>query len=593
MSIALVEQEIRRLLATRDADVVCISGHWGVGKTYAWNKYLKEAKGRPGGIALGHYSYVSLFGITSLDELKHAIFENSVSAKHIGARPSLATLGANVKTILGQLRDREHTEIKPSVKSFGSNVMARVNQAWRKGTSFLQFVPMAKVSAGAVGPLGYLSIKENIICIDDIERRGDKLAVRDVLGLVSNLKESKRCKVFIILNDDAMDKEKEEFATHSEKVVDIHLKFAPTARESVQIALTTDTENIRLLGEHCITLGISNIRVIKRLERAVLSLEPLLNDFDKAIMQLAVHSVVLLGWSHLEPKSAPPLDFLKKRVPNFLSDYGKKPPSEQEAAWNALLDAYDFGVIDDFGLALLKGIRDGYFDAEPLRRMAGELNRQLKDANTYAAYRQAWNLYHESFGDDADDLSKQMVSSFVENVQRINIGDMHGTVQLLKALGKTEQAQDVIDAYVSQHGTDKAAFDRQSLPFGEMITDPDLIKALDNKLRTFADERDPVKVLLSISQGWSPEDLSLLQEMSVDQFYNMFKHNSGNTLRQLIDNCLQFNRIGNAPDAGREIARRARAALEKIGMESPLNAMRVRKYGIVISRGESSPEATS
>ena len=40
MSIALVEQEIRRLLATRDADVVCISGHWGVGKTYAWNKYL-------------------------------------------------------------------------------------------------------------------------------------------------------------------------------------------------------------------------------------------------------------------------------------------------------------------------------------------------------------------------------------------------------------------------------------------------------------------------------------------------------------------------------------------------------------------------
>ena len=299
------------------------------------------------------------------------------------------------------------------------------------------------------------------------------MAVRDVLGVVSHLKEQKRCKVFIIFNDDAMERDKDEFATHSEKVVDINLKFAPTACESVGIALNTETEHIRLLGQHCITLGISNIRVIKKLERAVLSLEPLLRDFDRAIMQQAVHSVVLLGWSHLEPKSAPPLDFLKKRVPHFLSSDEKIPLGEQEAAWNALLDAYGFGVIDHFDLALFNGIRDGYFDAEPLRRMAGEANRQITDRQAYVAYSQAWELYHASFDDDADELAAKMVASFMANAQRIDLGDMHGTVQLLKALGKTGQAQQVIDAYVSHHSTDKAAFDRQLLPFGDAITDPD------------------------------------------------------------------------------------------------------------------------
>jgi hypothetical protein len=588
MSIAIVEKEIRRLLATKAAEVVCISGHWGVGKTYAWNKYLNDAKGRAGGIVLEHYSYVSLFGITSLDDLKHAIFENSVSAKHIGTQPSLATLTENAKRILDQIRGYGHAEGRPGI---GSNLMATWNQVWRKGSSLLQFVPMAKSSAGVVGPLGYWSIKESIICLDDIERRGDKLSVRDVLGLVLNLKEQKQCKIVIILNDDAVekDKEKNEFATHSEKVVDINLKFAPTASESVGIALDTETEHIRLLGQHCVALGISNIRVIKKLERAVNSLEPLLSDYDQVIMKQAIHSVVLLGWSHLEPTVAPTLDYLKRRAPHSLRSDDRKPLSEQEAAWNALLDAYGFEVIGDFELALIKGIQNGYFDPERLRDLAREANQYITERDELSSYKEAWALYHESFNDNAEDLAEKMLASYKLNAKRVNVGDMHGTVQLLKELGKAEHARQAIEAYIAVHGTDKAAFDRQSLPFGDLITDPDLIRAMDEKLRTFEDERNPVRVLLSISQGWTPKDLALLQEFSVDQLYSMFKHNSGKELRQLIDNCLQFNRISNAPDAGTQLAKRARMALEKIGKESALNAMRVRKYGVVINSDESSP----
>ena len=77
MSIELLEKEIRRFLASADAEVLCISGKWGVGKTFAWNKYLQEAD-RDGAIGLKRYSYVSLFGRNSLDDVRSAIFENTV-----------------------------------------------------------------------------------------------------------------------------------------------------------------------------------------------------------------------------------------------------------------------------------------------------------------------------------------------------------------------------------------------------------------------------------------------------------------------------------------------------------------------------------
>ena len=62
MSIALVEKEIARFLASTEPEVLCLRGKWGVGKTYSWNAFLRQAKDK-GEIALKSYSYVSLFGV--------------------------------------------------------------------------------------------------------------------------------------------------------------------------------------------------------------------------------------------------------------------------------------------------------------------------------------------------------------------------------------------------------------------------------------------------------------------------------------------------------------------------------------------------
>jgi hypothetical protein len=71
----LVQSEIRRFLKSTDPEVLCVTGEWGVGKTFTWQRMLREARTKKS-CALARYSYASLFGINSLEGLKVALFEN-------------------------------------------------------------------------------------------------------------------------------------------------------------------------------------------------------------------------------------------------------------------------------------------------------------------------------------------------------------------------------------------------------------------------------------------------------------------------------------------------------------------------------------
>jgi hypothetical protein len=202
MSTKLVREEITRCLARPDAEVLCIRGKWGVGKTYAWAKQLEAAQQRKT-VKLARYSYVSLFGINSLDELKFSIFENVITLSEGVKKADLVTLDAFVSKI-------------------GS---------WRKLTRIAQSVPIVKnfFGADATALVSFMTIRDQVICIDDLERRGQKLDVGDVLGLVSYLRGQRNCKIIVILNDERLEGDaKQVFDKNLEKVVDVSLVYEPT-----------------------------------------------------------------------------------------------------------------------------------------------------------------------------------------------------------------------------------------------------------------------------------------------------------------------------------------------------------------------------
>ncbi len=321
---------------------------------------LEEAL-KTGKVALPRYSYVSLFGINSIDELKFAIFENVVTLKKGKIRADISTLDEFVN----------------------SNVVQ-----WRKITRFVQSLPFVKslVGSEATTIFSFLTIRDQIICLDDLERRGHRLDIGDVLGLVSFLREQRNCKVSLILNDEALiDGAKTQFEKYLEKVVDVSLAYEPTASDSVGVALDVSDPVSQRVADLCTALGISNIRVIKRMERVVRAIQPMLIDYDEEVFRQATSSLVLFCWSHDQPGEAPTLEFLttKKAEVSFGREQSEK-LSDKEAAWNALLDAYGYTWTDEFDITLIKGVRSGFLilvrsTSTHVPFIKKRLHRRLKD----------------------------------------------------------------------------------------------------------------------------------------------------------------------------------------------------------------------
>jgi Cdc6-like AAA superfamily ATPase len=152
-----VKREIERFLRSPAPEVLCITGSWGVGKTYTWRTILDRVRSKRE-TGLSRYSYVSLFGIDSLEGMKTAIFEN------------LEFLLPEGSTGLERILSGGNTALK------GGKKLASVLSALP--------VPYVGGALSKAQPLLFSAIRNQIVCVDDLERRGS-ISVKDVFGMIS------------------------------------------------------------------------------------------------------------------------------------------------------------------------------------------------------------------------------------------------------------------------------------------------------------------------------------------------------------------------------------------------------------------------
>jgi len=137
-----VQYEIERFLRSTEPEVLCITGAWGIGKTYTWQIALDRVRAaREAGLA--RYSYISLFGVNSLDALKLSIFEN------------LEFLVPQGKTGFEWMLSSGNSLLKHS----------------KKIVSVAGAIPKIGDALSKTQPLIFTTIRNQIICIDDLERR--------------------------------------------------------------------------------------------------------------------------------------------------------------------------------------------------------------------------------------------------------------------------------------------------------------------------------------------------------------------------------------------------------------------------------------
>ena len=408
----MIKRELRRFLSDDKPGVIVIRGRWGVGKTHAWNGVLKAAKKE---LKYKCYSYVSLFGIESLDKFKFAIAESQMTGEDIGDEPKIESVAKNWKTI---------------------------------GTAVLGAATGRSGIADVVQMAAFVMVREQIVCIDDIERKGSNLRTMDVLGLASFLRERRKCKVVLILNDERLEEEKAEFAKYHEKVIDTTFLYAPTPSEAADIALSDNDLFADELKRRCVSLSISNIRVIKKIEEMILKIYSILKNYDQRILFSGIGTLALLGWAHFGehetvklPKDGDEkrninedlLTFIMTKYRKGLYGMTKNANTPDEERWASILTTYEFGPPDGLDAVLYEGVRAGYFDEAKIIEQADLLAAALKQGAAQAAWNSAWDLFHGSFDNNQAEVVGALVQAFRGLVQYVTIIDLNSIMKLLKS----------------------------------------------------------------------------------------------------------------------------------------------------------------
>jgi len=569
MTIHLVQDEIERFLSDEQSGVLAISGKWGVGKTFAWEQFLRAANCKAK-ISFEHYAYVSLFGLGNLEDLRSAIFQNTVKRDDIGKVAGLETL---------------------------EGVVESAPLLWRKSGKISRLIPGVDKYTAAFEKIGFFWIKRQIVCIDDLERKSVSLDMRDVLGLVSQLKEQRGCKVVLLLNNGRLQGADEaEFRDQLEKVADVTLRFEPTPEEAAAIGVDGDTPFREKLRQNCSALGIVNIRTIKKIDRMAKRLHAELVEFDPRVFEQALRTLALLEFAKLQPADAPSLDYIRSlnyfstAFEELVADEGQ--PLEH-AEWRALLSSYDFNQMDEFDGVIFRAVCEGHVDPEWLRKEAAALQKRLEASDADQSFQQAWDLYHDSFDDNAAEVVGALADAVMKTPRAISPTNLSGTIGLLKDLDWGGDVEKLIAEYVVAHATESRDFwDLQHSTFGGEVRDIDVRRAFAEKLATFSHGRDPIAVLheIALERGWNPRDMTFLASVSADDFYAIFKRLRGTDLRRAISGALWFRNMGNADEAMTTVTANAVAALQRIGQESEINRRRVAQRGIDVSKQEDTGE---
>ncbi|MEZ9439661.1 hypothetical protein [Vibrio atlanticus] len=550
MSVELVKEQIHAFLKSSEPEVLAIKGRWGIGKTFSWNKYVTEFKDD---ITLNSYTYVSLFGINSLNELKQAVFENTIDTKILGKKPDLHTFKSNYQSI---------------AKQFG-----RKSVGMFKGVSIPLVGDYVEGLGGVFSSLSYLSLNRTIICFDDLERHGEGLSVKDFLGMVSYFKEQKDCKVVILLNEDTENNSMEEYATYKEKVIDKQLHFEPTAEECFELAIDKQDmyEHIR---ECCIKLDIKNIRVLKKIERHAQEVLTLIGDYHNDLKYQAVHSVVAFSWCYYcsgGDDAIPSFNFLKQ------SGLRKADNEEKTKEWNATLNNYGYQLTDQLDVVIAESIEQGFVVKEKWLALCNARQAELQAMERSAEYSKAWDIFHASFDDDGDKVIKAMDVGLRTSVRDLSTSQYSKGVKLIRELGADDLANELTNFYIEQMEDKLEILNIKSMdyhPFG--VEGEEFRGRLQAAYEELKQDDMPMDILERWrgKNSWDAADAEVLGKLNKDELKVMFKEFRGDDVTDYIRVCLRLG-MGSP-----ELMKNTKQALEEIGSESPLNKYRLHKFDL-------------
>lgn len=551
MSTAIVRAEITRFLKSPEPETLCISGAWGAGKTFLWQKLVREVEAVRE-LGMQRYAYVSLFGLNSLAELRNSLVENTIATEGTEVSPDASTL---------------HTVLR-----HGENYLRKNAPLINDAMGFFRI----KDAGNGLYRAAFLSVREQLICFDDLERAGDGLKMKDILGLASMLREQRGCKVVLLMNKaKAEDAQEKQFNEQLEKVVDTFLDFEPTSEEAVKIAIDGSDAVAVALRERIVALGITNIRVIKKIERWARQLASILTDNSVTIINQAAATVSLAGWCFLQPGLAPTIEFVENFDPKKIYSFDDKEIPVEEKEWRFILQRYGQGPFSQFDRLIVDGVSSGYFQKEKLEQAASHIEKRLERQSRNNRLSEAWRLYADSLAKD-DLVLDAIEAAAAENLADLTTSDMNEIILFLRHYDRSQRASALVASWIHAARHNSHNFSPYSTISLNRPFDPELKAAIESEQNTI--RLDPVEMLKATSKNrasYAFEVGPALSKLSSKELVDMF-----DALPEDIKS-MAMCAHELAQQYNHSLRANLDAALLEIAGRSKMNADRLRQWGIL------------
>lgn len=554
-----VEQVLEAFLSSKTGEAIVLQGPWGAGKTYFWNQTVsaklleKPWKKR--------YSYVSLFGINSLPELKVAL---AVATEEFD-------------------RDARNRRLR------SWRIIRWLWLLWRWLADFAAVIPRAGSGLSKlVDRIAFYMVRDRVICFDDIERRGKQLDLKDFLGLVSYLSELRSCRVIVILNSKQLPiDDQKTWDEVREKVFQGELSFRPLAEETVQLGLEGDRAAVwhAPLQAALIELRISNIRLVRRSAKFMQLVFAALGDRTlraETIESMARVVAMLVFSIHGRGAGGPPLDRVHHRTRLGLAFSGTNADtrSEEEKNWDRIIGDYRIYLHTGLDEVLIDAVQAGYPDGDALRAAVDEIEGNNELYARKQAWHDAWRLYHDTVAENGDAIVAAFEGTWPAVSAHEHATNLQSSARLLRMLGRQDLATKFINQWVQERIDSRLRqLDDRELHLFRKIDDPEILQAVE-AARSQASKLMPTREafeLLREGRGYPDEAIASLGAASVEEIVDLIDTTQAENLAPGIRHILEL-RTNHVDPNWVAASHKMQQACEQIASRSPLAADRMKNW---------------
>lgn len=525
--------------------VLFLKGPWGSGKSTFVRTYLAAKHSK----APGYQYFVSLFGLTSLNEVRESINANFHNASLKGS-------------FLGNVQSNASKLPKAATK-------------FKEASEAVGFKPFGDVTA-LVASVGtslfwlYAKTQKSIIVFDDLERTS--LGAAQILGLASSLAENTKAKIIVIFNEEKLDETAMLILNeYREKVVDLEILFQPTVNDLVDEFLVEEAikepvkemlnsikaANIRLLNK--INIHLAQFQTLAAQSRLKLSVE----EQTRAAKIICLH--------YASKRTLTP-----EMVANGLFGLylNQKSASEQDTQLASIAKALKIFPPYPLDGLVLELIQNGYCSEESKAKYFEKRSTHQARDEFNSDLMLAYSKYGDNFTASASSVFVDMEAFLTKHSKAMGTDYFAGHLKFLSELGYTKSAEPWKKQHLAVIRKSAKASERVEMA-KKLLPSKVVSEFIREEESARAKQPDATSIVYRIikSQSWGPEDIEALNRMSEDEICSWI---SSNTDSAFIDNLRDLYRIWANSASTANYWKKLDSALKRISRRSQLDKLRVK-----------------